>query len=727
MLTMWGGSFIATVTGGPFLYVWGQAGGGQLGLGNGTNRSSPVQLGTSINWSNIAGNIAGGTSHTIATKTDGTLWLWGSGNYGQLGNNTNVAVLSPIQVGALTTWSKVNAGDYNSTAIKTDGTLWTWGNNNQGQLGDGTAIAKSSPIQVGALTTWSQIANNRHTIALKTDGTLWAFGYNTSGQLGDNTNVPRSSPVQIGSLTTWSQISVHLRGTMAIKTDGTLWLWGNSNYGRMGDNTTIAKSSPTQVGALTNWSKIAAGQEHSVAVKTDGSLWIWGRNNNGQLGDNTIADKSSPVQVGAVIYGWSQIGAASHSMVIRSDGTLWAMGNNGNGGLGDNTVINRSSPVQVGSLTTWSSLFTSSGGGGNNTSLALKTDGTMWAWGQNTFGHVGDNTLIDRSSPVQIGALTTWSKTASGGAHSMAIKTNGTLWTWGENAMGKLGDNTSSINRSSPVQIGALTTWSQIAGGSTHSMALKTDGTIWTWGRNSFGQLGDSTGYVNKSSPVQVGSLTTWSQINTGGLHNIAIKTDGTLWTWGQNTKGQLGDNTVIHRSSPVQVGALTTWSKIAGGEGHSLAIKTDGTLWSFGYNQMGQLGDSSVVYKRSSPVQVGSLTTWSKISGGQNHTVAAKTDSTLWTWGRNEAGQLGDNTINSRNSPGQVGLTPGATWSKIASADHTIALKTDGTMWLWGRNSNYGSLGDNTIIDRSSPVQIGASTSWTLIATGNYHNMAIG
>jgi len=347
--------------------------------------------------------------------------------------------------------------------------------------------------------------------------------------------------------------------------------------------------------------------------------------------------------------------------------SLYVWGNNGSGQTGDNTTVTKSSPVQVGALTTWSQV---AGGSNSGFSAAVKTDGTIWTWGSNNQGSLGDNTVVYRSSPVQVGSLTTWSKIAAGGSHSIAIKTDGTMWAWGWNTVGQLGDGT-AITKSSPVQIGALTTWSQIFSGQllNHTAALKTDGTMWLWGHNNYGQLGDNTAGIFRSSPVQVGSLTTWSKISGGNNHSLAIKTDGTLWSWGKDDYGALGDNTVGYRSSPVQVGSLTTWSQISGGQTHSMAIKTDGTLWTWGFNQYGKLGDNTII-DRSSPIQVGALTTWSKVACAGTHSIALKTDGTLWTWGFNNSGRLGDGTGTFRSSPVQIGSS--TTWSQIAGGDST-------------------------------------------------------
>lgn len=338
---------------------------------------------------------------------------------------------------------------------------------------------------------------------------------------------------------------------------------------------------------------------------------------------------------------------------------LYAWGYNDRGNLGDNTKVYRSSPVQIGSETTWSQVS-----GGNNSAAAIKADGTLWAWGNNANGQLGDNTIINKSSPVQVGALTDWSQVSAGGNFCAGIRTNGTLWTWGFSGQGRLGRPTLNYN-SSPIQVGSLTNWSKIdCSTSGFAASIKTDGTLWTWGYNPWGNLGDGT-VVYRSSPVQVGALTTWSQVNCGANHIAAIKTDGTLWVWGRNLFGELGINQGYssYRSSPVQVGALTNWSQVACGTFLTIAIKTDGTLWSWGSNSVGQLGDNTTVNK-SSPVQVGALADWSKLSTGNQFSTAIKTNGTLWTWGGNPNGQLGDSTQSDKSSPIQIGSNSWATVS---------------------------------------------------------------
>jgi alpha-tubulin suppressor-like RCC1 family protein len=352
-----------------------------------------------------------------------------------------------------------------------------------------------------------------------------------------------------------------------------LYAWGNNFYGQLGlgNGGLTSRSSPVQVGALTNWEKISSRGEASVSVKTDGSLWAWGRNY-----------------------------AASGVDILG-------------GQLGDGTVVNRSSPVQIGSLTNWKQVSTGRAGSGRAFTAAIKTNGTVWAWGANAFGQVGDNTRVSKSSPVQIGALTNWGLVTAGAYSCFSIKTDNSIWAWGRGALG-IGEGTS---RSSPVQIGSLTDWAYVSAGNFFVSAVKTDGTLWAWGDNDFGQLGlnrrDATAV---SSPVQVGALTNWSKTSVGYRHTVAVKTTGTLWAWGDGANGRVGDNAIVFRSSPVQIGALTNWSQGAAGAQATGAVKTDGTLWMWGNNVSGILGQNDTA-NRSSPVQVGALTNWVEVSVG--------------------------------------------------------------------------------------------------------------
>jgi len=354
-----------------------------------------------------------------------------------------------------------------------------------------------------------------------------------------------------------------------------LWSWGDAGNGQLGNGVAgaVDVSSPVQIGALSDWASISSSQSiHSLALKTNATLWAWGLGSSGQLGDGAAINKSSPVQVGALTDWASANAGVQHSLALKTDGSLWVWGLGSSGKLGLGNTTSYSSPVQVGDLTTWASVD-----GGTNFSAATKTDGTLWIWGGNALGYLGDGTVIDKSSPIQV-AGTDWASVNTGSNHSLAIKTDGTLWTWGYNKYGKLGDGTISTNRSSPVQVGSLTDWSNatsVSLGRNHCLVIKSNGALWAWGRAlTYGQLGDGT-VIDKPSPIQIGSLTDWASVSAGRSFSLARKTDGTTWAWGRGTEGQLGDGTIIFRSSPVQIGSLTDWASLGSGNSHSLALKT--------------------------------------------------------------------------------------------------------------------------------------------------------
>ena len=336
-------------------------------------------------------------------------------------------------------------------------------------------------------------------------------------------------------------------------------------------------------------------------------LYSAGKGFFGILGTDNTANSSSPVQIGSETI-WDAISANyDTAMATKTNGELyyWGSGSNGRSGTGVESPDPVSSPVQIGALTNWSTMTVLP-----ETVVAVKTDGTLWSWGGNSYGEQGRNNTVNSSSPSAVGSLTDWSVVDSGiGGAVVALKTDSTIWTWGRDQFGVLGQNTLNINKSSPTQVGAGTDWYKIASGGYHMGAIKTDGTLWLWGSNDQGQLGQNN-VVYVSSPVQVGALTTWASLTCGQAITMAVKTDGTLWAWGRNGGGSLGINNTIPRSSPVQVGSQTNWKTPSVGRYSSIVTKTDGTMWSWGANFQGELGRTNLAYS-SSPIQVGSETNW--------------------------------------------------------------------------------------------------------------------
>ncbi len=340
--------------------------------------------------------------------------------------------------------------------------------------------------------------------------------------------------------------------------------------------------------------------------------------------------------------------------------------------------------------------------GGWSHSAGIKTDGSLWAWGLNSYGQVGSGNSAGIDAPVMIGLDKDWLKAAAGGAHTLAIKEDGTLWAWGANGTGQLG-NRSRKHAYSPVKIMADARWREIAAGKSHSLGIQADGSLWAWGRNAEGQLGNGT-RTPSDVPVPIGVDKDWKYVAAGEAHSIAVKNDGSLWAWGSNELGQIGDGSRTDSPSPRRIGSGDTWAAIAAGRWHSLAIKSDGTLWAWGGNIWGQLGDGTKAYKVS-PVEIGNDCDWKMIAAGEYHSLALKRDGSLWCWGWNTFGQLGMGNTRDRRHPSRVGLDED--WSFVSAGDHhSLGVRTGGALWGWGYNG-YGQLGDGTAEDRDIPVLI--------------------
>jgi alpha-tubulin suppressor-like RCC1 family protein len=381
---------------------------------------------------------------------------------------------------------------------------------------------------------------------------------------------------------------------------------------------TITATQDSVVGSLTitvtaPWTQVSAGGFQTIARRADGKLYAWGQNNWGQLGDNSNLGRETPVAVnnGSATTAWRQVSVGEQFAVgIRAatgttttGGTLWAWGLNTNGQLGQGNTTNRSVPMQIGKDATWVSVSA-----GKYHALALKADGTLWAWGLNTNGQLGDTTTIGRQEPVQVGGsaktnTAVWIAFSAGGTHSMGIQKDGSLWTWGSNVDGQLGNSSTSSNPvSTPTKIGTGV-YNAVSAGASHSMAIATNGTLWGWGANGSSQLGNNATGGTVTVPRQFSPDNDWNIVSAGGLHTLAIRKDGSLWAWGSNADGQLGDGSGADDAiSPKQIGTERTWVAVSAGDGHSAALKADNSLWTWGRNGNGQLGNGKTV---TSPVPV--------------------------------------------------------------------------------------------------------------------------
>jgi RHS repeat-associated protein len=384
-----------------------------------------------------------------------------------------------------------------------------------------TALTDAAPGRAQATTPLGSPGGSAASFTVVSTSTR-AWGWNRFGQVGDGTTTNRTSPVAVVGMSEAIGLGAGDSHSLAVKADGAAWSWGDNSQGQLGDGTTTQRNTPVQVSGLTNVVAVATGHQHSLALKADRTVWAWGNNASGQLGDNTTANRTTPVQV---------------------------KGPGGNGFLGDVVAIE----------------------GGVFFSLALKSDGTVWAWGDGSRGRLGNGGTTNQTTPVQVSNLSGVVAITAGWNFALALKADGTVWGWGDNSESQLSDGT-TIDRLAPVRVGALTNVIAFAAGGNHVVATKTDGTVWAWGNNRNGQIGDGT-QINRPTPVQLSGISNVSALAAGWEHSLAVKADGrTAWAWGDNSQGQLGDGTTTRRTAPVQVSIISGTGGVVAGKQHSLA-----------------------------------------------------------------------------------------------------------------------------------------------------------
>jgi len=362
---------------------------------------------------------------------------------------------------------------------------------------------------------------------------------------------------------------------------GAAFGWGRNQYGQLGigfANTTLI--APTPIAG--EWLQVSAGCASSVGLKNTSAAWTWGDNSSGQLGDNTTINRSSPVSVVGGISNWCCVSSkGTHVLGLRSDGTVWSWGLGSNGQLGNSSVISRSSPVSIaGGFTDWCKIS----GGIGNLSGGVRTNGTLWMWGFGGNGELGGySTNTCRSSPALVaGGFTDWCNLSIGSNHVLAVRSNGTLWGWGYNNPGKIGNGNATGTIASPVSvIGGFTDWCNAQAGVNHSVGLRTNGTLWAWGSGNFGMIGDNA-QVSRSSPVSVvGGFTDWCCVSAGRDFTLGVRSNGTAWGWGSNTFRTIDASVGTYRSSPVSISSCTDWNQVSAGSSacnlgnpHSLGLR---------------------------------------------------------------------------------------------------------------------------------------------------------
>ncbi len=592
------------------LWTWGSNSRGQLGDGTTTDRTSPVQVpgianavmacggayysvvlkqdGTLWAWGNLLGpqnllvpvqfagltgvsSVACGFEHFIALRQEGAVWAWGANTQGALGDGSTNTRLQPVPVPGLANVVAIGAGFDYSAALKNDGTVWEWG------FVHSTGAVRLSPIQsVGISGAVKMRAGDAAIAAIKADGTTWWFWDSGTTPALQNPVGGLESVVPAGT------------STLLLKSDRTVIV---------GRRISTSSLSPLTGAGLSSIVAIAGGQEHSLALDANGNIWAWGSDSNGQLGLGSILSSSIPVEVSGVGNIVQVSAGFNHNLAVDQDGNVWAWGDNQGAQLGDGTSTTRSAPLRLTSIANVQAVAA-----GNLYSLALKRDGTVWTWGSNYSGALGSGSNSNNAMPpAQVPGLASVAAIAAGAAHSLALKQDGSVWAWGANDFGQLGLGTVSPS-GLPAQIPGLSGVRSVAASSYNSYAVKADGTATAWGRNQYGTLGDGS-TTDRHSPVSVTGLTAVVEIAPGAEHVLARREDGSVWGWGTGTSGELGVNQnplLPLRTTSAPIGGVSAIQQISAGDFVSGFVRQDGLVQMGGRNRTGQSGDGTFAERQA-------------------------------------------------------------------------------------------------------------------------------
>jgi len=509
--------------------------------------------------------------------------------------------------------------------------------------------------------------------------------------------------------------------------DGSLWCWGNNQDSQLGNDSTASLSSPTAI-STDFWQMVIAGDKHSCGIDENGELFCWGKNDSGQVGNGSTIIQAEPAAISANT-DWRDVSLGSiHSCAIKNtDNSLWCWGSNTSSQLGHTPTNTRrpSKLIKTNADETTTTEQWSATANGNSHTCAIKDDKTLWCWGGNDKGQLGQGTISTLlSEPTEVATGGQWLSIAANGDHSCAIKNDNSLWCWGDNSAGQVGNDSSLSEITTPTAIGS--TWNKISLGTNHSCGIKTGGTLWCWGDNTHSKLGDNTTAASLA-PKKIGAAS-WLEISLGDQFSCGINASKKLYCWGSNTSNQQGHlppdtANSVDMTVPTLVDGVDSddWSSISSGDTHSCAIKADDTLWCWGSNASGQTAQT---INTETPTQEPSQSLWLKIAADGNNSCAVKNDSSLWCWGNNTFGQLGNGSINLSTSPAPVLDESIWIWLSLG-VDHSCAIKDDKTLWCWGDNSE-SQLGDNSTINSTTPKQIGLANTWSNISLGNQFSCGI-
>jgi alpha-tubulin suppressor-like RCC1 family protein len=729
-------------------FCWGDNAYGNLGNGA-TGGTSNVPVAVSV-----AGVLSGKTltqvdSHSVnfacALSSAGLVYCWGLGTSGQLGNSASASSNVPVAVtttGALSGLivTQISVGGLSACAVSSTALAFCWGTGTNGQLGNSAILDSNVPVAVttsgalsGVIVTEITIGYN-FACALASTGAAYCWGINTDGALGNGSTTQSSSPVAVttsGVLSgvTLAQMSSGGFQTCALDSNGIAYCWGLNTAGQVGNPATgVNFLVPTAV--TSQATMIATGASHSCMIR-GGQAFCWGDNTYGELGDNSTVSSAVPVPVytGGVLSGKALIqitAGTTFTCALSSVGAVYCWGLGTSGQLGNNLATTSIVPVAVTTSGVLSGLTLTQVSAGGAFACALSSTGLVFCWGYGLDGELGNSASASSNVPVAVtttGALSgkTVTQLSTGGAFACVLGSAGAAYCWGLGTSGQLGNNLGTTSNV-PVAVTAPGTLTQVTAGNASGCALSSLGAASCWGLGTSGQLGNG---ASTSSNVPVAVTTTGApsgvtlvQVDGGGTSTCAVSSAGLAYCWGDDTYGELGNNTTTTtpQSTPVAVtasGALSGISvaQVSGGTGFTCALTSTGATSCWGLNTSGQLGNPVTGVNPPVPVAVQAPQP-TMIAAGQNHSCEIQSGQ-AFCWGDNTSGELGNNSTISSTVPVPVytgGVLTGVTLTEITTGTtYTCALSSTGLLYCWGLGTS-GQLGNSASVSSSVPVAVTTS-----------------
>jgi len=688
--------------------------------------------------------VASGWGTSFALTRDGSVYGWGL--YDPTNPNSGTGHPTPVPVPGLSKQVAVSAGAGTGCSVGSDGYIRCWGANDVGQLGNGTTTASAQPVLVKAvenvtLTDMLEVqAGNEFACARRSTGTVYCWGYNGSHQLG-YAGANSSVAVTVNGLPPAEAIGVSDNNACAVTRSATgndVYCWGANYTGQLGTGNTNPVIGPIKVPNLTNPVAVAMGSDFACALGADGTVRCWG-----WIGE-TQQPYVFPLTPGLIpapsgIGNWSGVRAISATAGticgIGANGAVYCLGDNTEGQLGTGDTVGRSlpTPVQLATHLGYSSTPATHISVGLFTVCEQSADGNLWCWGRNSRGELGNGTMNAYTTVPTYNVIPRWlsagPRLSTSGSHACITQsTNGTVKCFGDNVHGDLGNN-STTQAPTPVNAVGLTNMVTVVTGqsSAHSCGVRGDGTVYCWGYNAYGQLGNGT-TTDSLVPVAVNGITTAVDVAVGAIATCALTSAGQVLCWGRGIWGQLGQGNTTSSSTPLPVALPSAATGIAVGGGHACALLANGNASCWGLNFYGEVGVGTSVIQYLTPQTISFSTGMVSISAGSENTCAVLTNGQLACWGANGTGQLGNNTTTLSTSPIVVSGLPKV--AAVSAGPTTCALGTDGTVWCSGGNA-YGQLGDGTSTDRhvfthilplSNVMQVSAGdrSSCALVADGS-------